>query len=92
MRIYLDQMLKVDLVAALGSAGHDVLRNEETGQSRADDEEILQLAITQDRVLVSLDEHFGDWVILPLKEHPVSFESRSIHQPRKIFQQSCCPF
>ena len=27
-------------------------------------------AISQDRILVTLDEHFGDWVILPLNRHP----------------------
>ncbi len=70
MRIYLDQMLKVDLAVALQKVGHDVLRTEEVGQSRADDEEILHFTIAQDRVLVTLDEHFGDWAILPLNNHP----------------------
>ena len=40
------------------------------GQSRADDEQILQKAISGNRILITLDEHFGDWVILPLKRHP----------------------
>jgi predicted nuclease of predicted toxin-antitoxin system len=30
----------------------------------------LQKAITENRILVTLDEHFGDWVILPLSKHP----------------------
>jgi len=50
--------------------GHDVLRAAETGLSRADDALILEKAIREERILVTLDEHFGDWVILPLKKHP----------------------
>jgi len=40
------------------------------GRQRADDYEILQKAISERRILVTLDEHFGDWVILPLSKHP----------------------
>jgi len=54
---------------ALRTEGHDVLRAVEVGQDRADDHQILQRAISDDRILVTLDEHFGNWAILPLKEH-----------------------
>jgi predicted nuclease of predicted toxin-antitoxin system len=30
---------------------------------------LLEKAITENRVLVTLDKHFGDWVILPLYKH-----------------------
>jgi len=50
--------------------GYDVLRALETHQNRADDQQILQKAITGNRILITLDEHFGDWVILPLSRHP----------------------
>ena len=30
----------------------------------------LAEAIAENRILVTLDEHFGDWVILPLSKHP----------------------
>jgi predicted nuclease of predicted toxin-antitoxin system len=69
-RVYLDQMFSSDVAQALREPGYDVVRAIETGQARADDEEILEKAISQDRVLVTLDEHFGDWVILPLNRHP----------------------
>ena len=69
-RLYLDQMFSADVAQSLRDQGHDVLRAFETGQDRADDEEILDKAIFQDRILVTLDEHFGDWVILPLSRHP----------------------
>ena len=46
-----------------------MLRASETGQSRADDQEILRIAIDQRRILITLDEHFGDWAVLPLSKH-----------------------
>jgi predicted nuclease of predicted toxin-antitoxin system len=69
MKLYLDQMLRLDVAQALRNDGHDVLRASEVGQARADDYEILQKAISDKRVLVTLDEHFGDWTILPLSRH-----------------------
>ena len=68
--LYLDQMLRLDVGQALRGEGHDVIRTSEVGQARADDYEILQKAIAENRILVTLDEHFGDWVILPLSKHP----------------------
>ena len=70
LKLYLDQMLRLDVAQALRDEGHDVMRAFEVGQARADDYEILQKAISGDRILITLDEHFGDWVILPLSEHP----------------------
>ncbi len=69
-RLYLDQMLRLDVAQALHQEDHDAVRASEVGQSRADDHEILQKAISEYRILVTLDEHFGDWVILPLSKHP----------------------
>ena len=69
-RLYLDQMLRVDVAEALRGEGHDVVRVSEVGESRADDEQVLQTSIAENRILVTLDEHFGDWVILPLRRHP----------------------
>lgn len=69
-RLYLDQMFSVDVAQALREQGYDVIRASETGQARADDQQILQKAISENRILITLDEHFGDWVILPLSQHP----------------------
>jgi predicted nuclease of predicted toxin-antitoxin system len=60
-------MLRLDVAMALQDEGHDVQRVSEVGQARSDDFAILQKAIAENRILVTLDEHFGDWVILPLK-------------------------
>jgi predicted nuclease of predicted toxin-antitoxin system len=69
-RLYLDQMFRADVAQALHEHGYDVLRASETGQARADDKQILQKAIAENRILITLDENFGDWVILPLSRHP----------------------
>jgi predicted nuclease of predicted toxin-antitoxin system len=69
LRLYLDQMFQVELAQVLRAQGYDVLRASETGQARADDRQILDKAISEGRILITLDEHFGDWVILPLSRH-----------------------
>ena len=70
LKLYLDQMFQLNVAEALRNEGHDVIRASEVGQARADDLKILQKAMGEHRILVTLDEHFGDWVILPLSEHP----------------------
>lgn len=70
LRLYLDQMFQVDVAQALREQGYDVLRASETGQARVDDYQILEKAISENRILITLDEHFGDWVVLPLRSHP----------------------
>jgi len=69
VRLYLDQMLQMYVASVLRQAGYDVIRASEVGQSRADDSQILKKAIDDNRILVTLDEHFGDWVVLPLHRH-----------------------
>ena len=70
LKLYLDQMLRLDVARALRDKGYDVMRASEVGQERADDQQILHKAIYENRILITLDGHFGDWVILPLKIHP----------------------
>ncbi len=63
-------MLGVHVARALRGAGFDVMRASEVGQSRADDAQVLRKAVDEKRILITLDEHFGDWVVLPLGRHP----------------------
>ena len=63
-------MFRVELAEQLQRLGHDVVRASEVGLSRADDADILTLAIVDNRILVTLDGHFGDWAVLPLRAHP----------------------
>ena len=55
-RLYLDQMIRLDVAQALRDEGHDVVRASEVGQARADDQQILQKAIAESRILITLDE------------------------------------
>ncbi len=58
IKLYLDQMFRIDIAQTLHDEGYDVVRASETGQSRSDDHQILQRAISENRILVTLDEHF----------------------------------
>ena len=69
-RLYLDQMFRVEVARALREVDYDVIRASEVGQARSDDKQILQKVISENRILITLDEHFGDWAILPLSRHP----------------------
>ena len=44
LKLYLDQMIRLDVAQALQNEGYDVVRASEFGQARADDQEILQKA------------------------------------------------
>jgi predicted nuclease of predicted toxin-antitoxin system len=70
LSLYLDQMFRLDVSHALRNEGYDVIHASEVGQARSDDYEILQKSIAENRILITLDEHFGDWVVLPLSRHP----------------------
>jgi predicted nuclease of predicted toxin-antitoxin system len=69
-RFLLDQMLDGDVADELNQAGFFSVRVSALGMARSTDKEILTKAIEQGRILITLDEHFGDWAVLPLKKHP----------------------
>jgi len=69
IRLYLDQMLHAELATLLRAEGHDVLTASEDGHARAEDTVLLSRAIDENRVVVTLDKHFGNWLILPLFKH-----------------------
>ena len=69
LRLLLDQMIDVEVAHRLSDLGHDVVRVSDVGMARADDSEILQRATEDDRILLTLDEHSGDWAVLPLSTH-----------------------
>ena len=70
LRLYLDQCLRFEVAQELRREGYNVVRTAEVGQYRADDFQILQRAISDSRILVTLDEHFGNWAVMPLRKHP----------------------
>jgi predicted nuclease of predicted toxin-antitoxin system len=69
VRLFLDQMFRRDLAEMLQTEAHDVLRATEVRKDRADDAQILDHACREKRVLITLDEDFGDWAVLPLSRH-----------------------
>jgi len=69
LRLYLDQMIQKHVAQVLSRDGYDVVRASEAGQARADDRAILEKAVLERRSLVTLDDHFGDWAVLPLDKH-----------------------
>lgn len=87
MRLFLDQMIDRCVAGVLRDTGYDVECAAEAGMARADDLEILEYCTREDRILVTLDEHFGDGTaakltahagVIRLKVHPTG--SRNIAQ------------
>jgi predicted nuclease of predicted toxin-antitoxin system len=70
LKLFLDQMFRTDVTEALRAEGHDVLRADECGRERADDTKVMDTASADGRILVTLDEDFGDWAVLPIDKHP----------------------
>ena len=61
MRFLADECCDFAVVRALRSAGHDVLAITEI-QCRSVDRDLLQLALTDDRILLTEDKDFG-WLV-----------------------------
>lgn len=92
LRLLLDQMIDADVAAGLRKSGHDVCCVGEVGMSRADDARILEAAIEENRILVTLDEHFGDWAVLPLGRHPGVIRIKASPTTTRMIQAVLLPF
>jgi len=66
MRLLLDQDVYASTASFLAGLGHDVVRVAQIGLSEASDEELLQVAQEQGRLLVTRDRDFGNLVFLKL--------------------------
>ncbi len=69
MRLFTDQMIDIEVVVDLRTAGYDVECTSEKGMARSDDLEILEYCTDNNRTLVTLDGHFGDWTVAKLTKH-----------------------
>lgn len=76
-KLYLDQMLQERIAEVLRKEGYDVVRASEIGDARTDDYQILQKAILDNRILITLDEHFGDYTKVFLKGEDVNIYGKT---------------
>ncbi len=92
MRLFIDQMIRQEVAFALRGMGHDVVRAADVGLERADDGFILASACRQNRVLLTLDGHFGNWAVLPLNQHAGVIRLK-VHPPTaSAIQKVIIPF
>jgi predicted nuclease of predicted toxin-antitoxin system len=64
MKFLLDQDVYATTARFLSSLGHDVVLVAQLGLSRAQDEELLQVAQEQSRLFVTRDRDFGHLVFV----------------------------
>lgn len=64
IQLLLDQGLPLSSASLLASLGYDALHVEEADYSRADDRRIIELALAQGRVIVTLDSDFHQLLAL----------------------------
>jgi len=62
-------MLDVEVAVQLRLIKHDIVRVSDIRLAQADDKEIIKASKSDNRILLTLDEDFGDWAILPLKKN-----------------------
>jgi predicted nuclease of predicted toxin-antitoxin system len=64
MRFLVDNALSPVLAAELNKAGHEAIHVRDVGIQHADDEAIMQLAVSEERVVASADTDFGTLLAL----------------------------
>lgn len=83
-RLFLDQNIRYEVKGELATEGIDILHAADAGIQRGLDPDILRYALSQNRVLVTLDSDFGDLNLFPLPDsHPGVIRLR-IHPPLPI--------
>ncbi len=60
MKLLIDQALSPLVADAMRALGHDVIHTRDRGMERATDSALMQLALSEQRVLVSADADFGE--------------------------------
>ena len=70
MKFVADAGISPRTVKFLREQGHDVVHVRDIGMQRAKDAEILELARTQDRIVLTFDLDFGDLLALGLSDKP----------------------
>lgn len=81
MRFLIDQNRSPRLAGLLRDAGHDAVHTSELGLERAEDRELLLLAVEEGRVVVSGDTDFGTLLAMLRATVPSVVLFRARHMP-----------
>jgi len=69
MTAMIRKVFDISVKNALDECGFNASSVSEFGLARADDSEIMEFAKKEKQILITLDEHFGDCSVLPLRPH-----------------------
>src|SRR5258705_1191753 len=70
VKFLIEHAISTNVVALLRAAGHDAVHVRERGLAAATDAEVMNLAATEERVVVSADTDFGSLLVLQNASRP----------------------
>jgi predicted nuclease of predicted toxin-antitoxin system len=65
LRFLTDENIFPPITYYLRKSGHDVKTVQESGRSNAPDDKIIDLAIREERTIITFDKHFGNIITYP---------------------------
>ena len=80
MRFLADENIYPQVILFLRRLGHDVHGLQESGLFKITDDKIIDLAIKEERTIITFDKHFGDVLRYPPEKSPGIILIR-IHPP-----------
>ena len=80
MRFLADENIFPKIIDHLQNLGHDVKSIMEFGLAQATDDKVIDIAISQDRTIITFDKHFGNILRYPPRSLPGIILIR-IHPP-----------